>query len=143
MVIKLHHGGLKLGLADRFSVATPPMVRAVRWITGVVLSIAVWLGVLYAPFSRSNALDLIILYSPVAIIVSFGLFSLFFIIYGVVTFNDCPSKTWSFHLFFVFCNIFLTYNPSMRQIRSGFSLGQFKDVLHPSPNFNENVPPTE
>ncbi|EUB62246.1 Dedicator of cytokinesis protein [Echinococcus granulosus] len=68
------------------------MVRAVRWITGVVLSIAVWLGVLYAPFSRSNALDLIILYSPVAIIVSFGLFSLFFIIYGVVTFNDCPGE---------------------------------------------------
>ncbi|VDK39285.1 unnamed protein product [Taenia asiatica] len=68
------------------------MVRAVRWASALALFVAVWLGALYAPFSRPHFLDLIILCLPGAVIILFGLFSFFFIIYGVVTFNDCPGE---------------------------------------------------
>lgn len=68
------------------------MVKAVRWISVLVVSVAVWLGALYAPFTRPHFLDLMILYLPVAILILFGLFSFLFIIYGVVTFNDCPGE---------------------------------------------------
>ncbi|KAL5966807.1 putative dolichol-phosphate mannosyltransferase subunit 3 [Taenia solium] len=80
------------GTRISYDVETPAMVRAVRWISALVLSVAVWLGALYAPFSRSHVLDLIIFCLPVAVIIFFGLFSFLFIVYGVVTFNDCPGE---------------------------------------------------
>ncbi|VDM32341.1 unnamed protein product [Hydatigera taeniaeformis] len=68
------------------------MVIALRWGTALVISVALWFGALYAPVSRPHYLDLIILYSPVVAVILFGMFSIFFVVYGVLTFNDCPGE---------------------------------------------------
>ena len=68
------------------------MTKLMEWITGLVLIVSVW-----AAFWTQNIGNFahthpnITLLWPLALVILFGLYSLFVIIYRVYTFNDCPE----------------------------------------------------
>ena len=72
--------------------STLVMVKAFRWITAGIFFIGLWLGLLYDPFNQSLSTSPVILYLPVILIMCFGIFSAFFVIYKAATFNDLPDE---------------------------------------------------
>ena len=68
------------------------MTKLMEWITGLVLIVSVW-----AAFWTQNIGNFahthpnITLLWPLVLVILFGLYSLFVIIYRVYTFNDCPE----------------------------------------------------
>ncbi|VDD74374.1 unnamed protein product [Mesocestoides corti] len=67
------------------------MVKAAKWFICLFLFLTMWLCALYGPF-HGSFFDSCVLYLPIIVIFFIGCLSLAYIVYGVVTFNDCPEE---------------------------------------------------
>lgn len=73
-------------------ISPPEMIKALQWISAGLVFLAIWISGLLTPIPNSPILNIFVLYLPLFVILLVGLASLTYILYSVMTFNDCPEE---------------------------------------------------